>query len=124
MPTGMVAVTVWAAESITDTESLLLLVIRKFRSGLLLAHVDQRPFDQDNFKKRFDQRHASHGLAKATTSVGSGKFVRMTYAGRLVRASIPLQQVQKLLGHASIRTTQRYASHGECQWSLVRLVLG
>ncbi|MFD9614984.1 tyrosine-type recombinase/integrase [Streptomyces sp. NPDC059083] len=30
--------------------------------------------------------------------------------GRLVRAGAPLQQVQKLLGHASIRTTQRYAS--------------
>ncbi|MFE3254155.1 tyrosine-type recombinase/integrase [Nocardia sp. NPDC059091] len=58
---------------------------RKVRSGLLLAHVDQRPFDQDNFNKRFDQ---------------------------------------KLLGHASIRTTQRYASLGESQWSLVRLVLG
>ncbi|MFD7845071.1 tyrosine-type recombinase/integrase [Nocardia sp. NPDC059764] len=42
---------------------------------------------------------------------------------RLVRAGIPRQQVQKLLGHASIRTTQRYASLGDSQWALVRLVL-
>ncbi|MFE3024024.1 tyrosine-type recombinase/integrase [Nocardia tengchongensis] len=49
--------------------------------------------------------------------------LRHTYAGRLVRAGIPLQQVQKLLGHASIRTTQRYASLGDSQWEQVRAAL-
>ncbi|MEU6584110.1 tyrosine-type recombinase/integrase [Nocardia sp. NPDC046763] len=101
---------------------------RKVRSGLLLAHVDQRPFDQDNFKKRFDAATRVAWVGEDNDRRRLGKVrphdLRHTYAGRLVRAGIPLQQVQKLLGHASIRTTQRYASLGESQWSLVRLVLG
>ncbi|MET8426291.1 tyrosine-type recombinase/integrase [Nocardia sp. NPDC004860] len=44
--------------------------------------------------------------------------------GRLVRAGVPLQQVQKLLEHASIRTTQRYASLADSQWENARGILG
>ncbi|NNH75914.1 site-specific integrase [Nocardia uniformis] len=50
--------------------------------------------------------------------------LRHTYASRLVRAKVPLDQVQILLGHASVRTTQRYAKLGESQWTDVRHVLG
>ncbi|WP_433685830.1 tyrosine-type recombinase/integrase [Nocardia sp. CA-119907] len=50
--------------------------------------------------------------------------LRHTYAGRHVRGGVPIQQVQKLLGHASLRTTQRYASLGDSQWESVRGVLG
>ena len=35
--------------------------------------------------------------------------LRHTYASRLVRASVSLYQVQRLLGHASPVQTQRYA---------------
>ncbi|MFE3105059.1 tyrosine-type recombinase/integrase [Nocardia tengchongensis] len=101
---------------------------RKVRSGLLLAHVDGRPFDQDNFKKRFDAATRVAWVGDGEDKRRLGKVrphdLRHTYAGRLVRSGIPLQQVQKLLGHASIRTTQRYASLGDSQWALVRLVLG
>ncbi|WP_245714148.1 tyrosine-type recombinase/integrase [Nocardia vaccinii] len=50
--------------------------------------------------------------------------LRHTYAGHLVRAGVPLQLVQKLLGHASIRTTQRYASLADSQRENVRSILG
>ncbi|MFE3029639.1 tyrosine-type recombinase/integrase [Nocardia tengchongensis] len=50
--------------------------------------------------------------------------LRHTYASRLVRAKVPLDQVQLLLGHASVRTTQRYARQGESQWPDVRKTLG
>ncbi|WP_327141355.1 tyrosine-type recombinase/integrase [Nocardia sp. NBC_01327] len=101
---------------------------RAIRSGLLLAHTDDRPFDQDNFRDRFL-------AATRVTWVGDGEDkrrlgkvrphdLRHTYAGRLVRAGVPLQQVQKLLGHSSIRTTQRYATLSDSQWNQVRQVLG
>ncbi|MFI6215920.1 tyrosine-type recombinase/integrase [Nocardia brasiliensis] len=101
---------------------------RSVRSGLLLAHVDQRPFDQDNFGKRFQAAVRVAWVGEGDDRRRLGKVrphdLRHTYAGRLVRAGVPLQQVQKLLGHASIRTTQRYASLGESQWDDVREVLG
>ncbi|WP_282775916.1 tyrosine-type recombinase/integrase [Nocardia sp. CC201C] len=101
---------------------------RQVRSGLLLAHTDGRPFDQDNFRDRF-----SAAARVAWVEVDSGKRrlgkvrphdLRHTYASRLVRAKVPLDQVQALLGHSSVRTTQRYARLGESQWADVRRTLG
>ena len=34
--------------------------------------------------------------------------LRHTFASRLIAAGVPVTSVQKLLGHRSIRTTQRY----------------
>lgn len=101
---------------------------RSVRSSLLLAHVDGRPFDADNFAKRFQAavRVAWVGDGADLRRIGKVRphDLRHTYSGRLVRAGVPIQQVQKLLGHASLRTTQRYASLGESQWESVRGVLG
>lgn len=99
---------------------------RSVRSGLLLAHVDGRPFDADNFAKRFQAatRVARVGEDKRRLGKVRPHDLRHTYAGRLVREGVPIQQVQHLLGHASLRTTQRYASLGDSQWERVRAVLG
>ncbi len=100
---------------------------RTVRSGLLLAHTDDRPFDQDNFRDRFvaATRVAWVGDDDDKRRLGSVRphDLRHTYAGRLVRAHVPLQQVQELLGHASLRTTQRYAKLGDSQWDQVRQAL-
>ncbi|GAB3207901.1 hypothetical protein GCM10027262_22810 [Nocardia tengchongensis] len=100
---------------------------RTVRSGLLLAHTDNRPFDQDNFRDRFVAavRVAWVGDGDDKRRLGSVRphDLRHTYAGRLVRARVPLQQVQELLGHASLRTTQRYAKLGDSQWDQVRQAL-
>ena len=37
--------------------------------------------------------------------------LRHTFASQLVASGVSLYVVQKLLGHASIRTTERYAHH-------------
>ncbi|WP_191094283.1 tyrosine-type recombinase/integrase [Nocardia colli] len=101
---------------------------RSVRSGLLLAHVDHRPFDADNFGKRFQAASRVAWVGEDDEKRRLGKVrphdLRHTYAGRLVRAGVPIQQVQKLLGHASLRTTQRYASLADSQWESVRSVLG
>ncbi|MGX1805187.1 tyrosine-type recombinase/integrase [Nocardia sp. NPDC055321] len=101
---------------------------RTVRSGLLLAHTGGRPFDQDNFKKRFDAAARVAWVDEEDGKRRLGKVrphdLRHTYASRLVRAKVPLDQVQILLGHSSVRTTQRYAKLGESQWTDVRRVLG
>ncbi|MFC9433990.1 tyrosine-type recombinase/integrase [Nocardia sp. NPDC057030] len=101
---------------------------RSVRSGLLLGHVDGRPFDADNFGKRFQAASRVAWVTDGEEKRRLGKVrphdLRHTYAGRLVRAGVPIQQVQKLLGHASLRTTQRYASLADSQWESVRGVLG
>lgn len=101
---------------------------RSVRSGLLLAHTDGRPFDADNFGKRFQAASRVAWVGDGEEKRRLGKVrphdLRHTYAGRLVRAGVPIQQVQKLLGHASLRTTQRYASLADSQWENVRSVLG
>lgn len=101
---------------------------RSVRSGLLLGHVDGRPFDANNFGKRFQAatRVAWVGAGEDRRRLGKVRphDLRHTYAGRLVRARVPIQQVKDLLGHASLRTTQRYASLGDSQWESVRTILG
>ncbi|MGN2640526.1 tyrosine-type recombinase/integrase [Nocardia takedensis] len=101
---------------------------RSVRSGLLLADVGDRPFDADNFGKRFQAAARVAWVGEGEDRRRLGKIrphdLRHTYAGRLVRAGVPIQQVQHLLGHASLRTTQRYASLADSQWENVRGVLG
>ncbi|MFB7724594.1 tyrosine-type recombinase/integrase [Nocardia sp. NPDC056100] len=101
---------------------------RTVRSGLLLAHTDNRPFDQDNFRDRFVAAARVAWVGEGDDRRRIGKVrpndLRHTYASRLVRAKVPLDQVQLLLGHASVRTTQRYARQGESQWPDVRKTLG
>ncbi|MEC3952866.1 tyrosine-type recombinase/integrase [Nocardia sp. CDC153] len=101
---------------------------RTVRSGLLLAHTDNRPFDQDNFRDRFQAAARVAWVGEGDDRRRLGKVrpndLRHTYASRLVRAKVPLDQVQVLLGHASVRTTQRYARFGDSQWADVRRTLG
>lgn len=49
--------------------------------------------------------------------------LRHTYGSWLVQAGIPLQQVQKLLGHSSLSVTERYAKIANTGWEEVRNTL-
>jgi integrase len=50
--------------------------------------------------------------------------LRHTTASWLVQAGITLQEVQRILGHASIVTTGRYSHLGDSQDAAVRAALG
>lgn len=101
---------------------------RTLRSGLVLARTDSRPLDGSNFSKRFEAacRVAWVGSGKGRRAVGHVRVhdLRHTFASRLLRAGVSLEQVSKLLGHASLLTTQRYAHLAQAQWDQVRDVLG
>lgn len=101
---------------------------RKVRTGLVLAHIDGKPMNGDNLRHRFEAaaRIAWVGKGKTRRKVGHVRLhdLRHTYASRLVRAGVPIQEVSRLLGHASITTTMRYAHLATTQWDSVRKALG
>lgn len=81
------------------------------RSGLVAPSPTGKPFNGRNFGRR-DWRDA---LAAAKIPPARLHDLRHSYASWLVQAGVPLQEVQRLLGHASIITTQRYAHLGTSQ---------
>ncbi len=56
---------------------------------------------------------ASHAFARVAESVGLGHLhlhdIRHSLASALVQADVPIYTVANILGHASVKTTQRYA---------------
>jgi len=68
---------------------------------------------------RLTARAVGQLVARVTQQAGvdakriSPHSLRHTYAIRMVRSGAPLVAVQKILGHASITTTARYADHLE-----------
>ncbi|MFE7742606.1 tyrosine-type recombinase/integrase [Nocardia sp. NPDC057455] len=49
--------------------------------------------------------------------------LRHTYASRLLERGIPIEDVSRLLGHASVTTTMRYAHRAKSRWDSVRAAL-
>lgn len=100
----------------------------RVHTGLVLAHTEGRPFDPSNLRTRFDAsvRIAYVGKGKTRRWIGHTRLhdLRHTYASRLLEKGIPIEEVSRLLGHASLATTQRYAHRGKKQWTDVRAVLG
>jgi integrase len=74
------------------------------RSGLVVPGPKGAPLDGHNFGKRQWARAVGSAGVDATVHA-----LRHTYASRLVTAGVSLVRVQKLLGHVSIVTTERYA---------------
>ncbi|ANA85584.1 tyrosine integrase [Gordonia phage Goib] len=98
------------------------------RTGLVLAHVAGRPMDSSNFRHRWEAscRIAWTGPARNRRHVGKVRLhdLRHTYASRLLRAGVPIEEVSALLGHESIRTTMRYKHLAKSHWDTVRRALG
>lgn len=73
--------------------------------GGLVFHADGRPLSRHAWSRTVFPA----ALAAAQVRPGRVHDLRHTYASWLVLDGVPLRVVQELLGHASIRTTERYA---------------
>ena len=63
-------------------------------------------FHKDSIKTAFQRACKRAGIAKGKHGV---HCLRHTFASNLVMNKVPLHTVQKLLGHANIKTTEQYA---------------
>lgn len=95
------------------------------RSGLVLLGPKNAALDAKNFGKRQWKRACLAAEIEGATP----HALRHTYASRLVTAGVSLPRVQKLLGHVSIVTTERYAhliddGHDEVRAALTRGAAG
>jgi site-specific recombinase XerD len=72
----------------------------------LVFHTDRgRPLSRHVWPRQV----LAEAVAAAEVRRGTVHDLRHTYASHLVLAGVPLRMVQELLGHASIRTTERYS---------------
>src|SRR5699024_1236124 len=68
-----------------------------------------------NFRRRrFDPACRSAGITATPHDL------RHTYASWLLQSGVTIETLSKLLGHANITTTQRYAHLADTQWESVR----
>lgn len=77
------------------------------------------PMDPHNFTRRA----WADALKHAEVPHATPHALRHTYASRLVTAGVPIRRVQKLLGHASVTTTERYAHLADDGYAEVRTAL-
>ncbi|MGP4018295.1 tyrosine-type recombinase/integrase [Saccharopolyspora sp. 5N708] len=49
--------------------------------------------------------------------------LRHTYASWILQDGVPIEALSKLLGHASVTTTERYSHLADTQWDAVRAAL-
>lgn len=83
----------------------------KCRSGLVVPAEEGGALDAHNL----GQRQWANAVRLAGIGPTRLHDLRHTYASWLVQDGVALQEVQRLLGHASITTTQRYAHLGTSQ---------
>lgn len=89
------------------------------RSGLVVPAMKGGAIDGHNFGRR----EWAHAVELAGIGPTRLHDLRHTYASWLVQDGVPLQEVQRLLGHASITQTQRYAHLGTSQHERVLAAL-
>ncbi len=89
------------------------------RSGLVVPAPEGGAIDGHNFGRR------DWSDAVRLAGVGHVRLhdLRHTYASWLRQSGVDLEEVQRLLGHASITTTQRYSHLGKSQHSRVLAAL-
>lgn len=83
-------------------EAAEVLIERYGHTGHVLPRITA-----ESLSRNFAHNCKSLGLA------GSLHSLRHTYAAHLVMAGVPLRTLQVLMGHASFKTTERYAHIGE-----------
>jgi integrase len=74
-------------------------------------------------------RHAKTGMLLRDSQLDLAKVnlhwhdLRREYASRLAERGVPITEIQRLLGHASVLTTERYISHTLARLKQSALVL-
>jgi integrase len=94
----------WRRVPLSDAakEALGVLLEKYGKTGYVLPRITP-----ESLSRNFLHNCASLGLP------GSLHSLRHTYAAHLVMAGVPLRTLQVLMGHASFKTTERYAHIGE-----------
>jgi integrase len=87
-----------------DSEVLELLAQRKLRSGFVFVDASGNPFGRERLNAHLTALCKNVGLRRITWHI-----LRHTFATHLMMRGVAVNTVQKLLGHASITTTMRYA---------------
>lgn len=89
------------------------------RSSLVIAGPQGAPIDPHNFTTR----QWSQAVRLAEVADATPHALRHTYASRLLTEDVPIARVSKLLGHASVSTTERYAYLVDDRFDEVRAAL-
>lgn len=109
------SINLWRSK--VDNESVLYMTDRAYE--VLKRRYDNKRKDQvyvfENSDKDGPRKYAPKAFTNACKRAGikncTLKTCRKTNASRLVQAGVPLLDVSKLLGHASVTTTATYYAH-------------
>jgi integrase len=122
----VVPIPTWVADALADRPPEsgagcgLPHAVGRCRSSLVVAAPGGGALDGHNMGQRAwadaTERAGLHGVRLHD--------LRHSYASWLVQDGLPLQEVQRLLGHASVVTTQRYSHFGDTRNEQIRQILG
>ncbi len=87
-----------------DIDVLTILHGRKKTDGYVFIDANSKPFYSKELNLRLAEVCAKAGLRRITWHV-----LRHTFATNAAMRGVPLQIVQQLLGHSTVKTTERYA---------------
>lgn len=89
----------------SNQEAFTLLLNIPKESDYVFVDADKKPYKAGTVTQKFKQIVRASGLSDRIHL----HSLRHSYASWLVQSSIPLAEVQKLLGHSSVVTTEIYA---------------